>query len=333
MLTFESPSYLFLLILLPVFLYLRHFSPASDRGLRISAGIWRKGTVPLKQGGVKLILLFSSVLFWVGILLLTLTLSGPSISIHEKIHLNRGADIVVVLDQSPSMAARDFPPETRLDAAKNMLNFFVSARKNDAIGLVSFGQEAVLKVPPTTDYGSFLRRLDECHIMELGEGTAIGMGLAVAVLHLSESRADQRVIILITDGDNNAGEVQPLSAASMAAQMGIRVYTIGIGAEGDIPFEFRNPETGQILSGVLKSSFDEDLLTELSEMTEGRYFKATSPGTLESVFRSIDSLETIEERVRIQVRTVPLYRIFIMAALLLILADLLIRKVLLREVL
>ena len=333
MLTFESPSYLFLLILLPVFFYLRHFSPAAGRALRVSAGVWRKGVVSLRQGGVKFILGVSCFLFWVGILLLGLAMSGPSFSIHEKVHLNRGADIIAVLDQSPSMAARDFPPETRLDAAKNMLEFFVSARKNDAIGLVSFGQEAVLKVPPTTDYESFLKRLDESHIMEMGEGTAIGMGLAVAVLHLSESRADERVIILITDGDNNAGEVQPLAAASMAAQMGIRVYTIGIGSEGDVPFEFRNPETGQILSGVLKSRFDEDLLTELSEMTDGRFFKATSPGTLESVFRSIDSLETIEERVRIQVRTVPLYRIFIMTALLLIFMDLFIRKILLREVL
>ncbi|MDC7234525.1 MAG: VWA domain-containing protein [Spirochaetales bacterium] len=333
MLTFESPAYLFLLVLLPVFMYLRHFSPAFSRTVRVSAAVWRKGLVPVRQRVLKFFLILSAVFFWLGILLMGLALGGPALSIHEKVHLNKGADIVFVLDQSPSMAARDFPPETRLDAAVNMVRFFVSARKNDAVGLVGFGEEAILKVPPTTDYNSFIRRLEESQIMELGEGTAIGMGLAVAILHLSESSADQRVIILITDGDNNAGEIQPLAAASMAAQMGIRIYTIGIGNEGEIPFEFKNPVDGKILSGVLNSRFDEELLQELAEVTEGSFFKATSPGTLESVFRSIDSLEIIEERVRIQVKTIPLYRLFIFAALVLIMIDLLFRKIFLREVL
>ncbi|MBF9017829.1 MULTISPECIES: VWA domain-containing protein [unclassified Oceanispirochaeta] len=333
MLTFESPAYLFLLILLPVFMYLRHFSPSFGRTVRVSTGVWRKGLVPIRQKMLKFSLIITASFFWLGIFLLGLALGGPALSIHEKIHLNKGADIIIVLDQSPSMAARDFPPDTRLDAAKNMVKFFVSARKNDSIGLVGFGQEAVLKVPPTTDYNTFLRRLEKSSIMELGEGTAIGMGLAVAVLHLSESTADQRVIILITDGDNNAGEIQPLAAASMAAQMGIRIYTIGIGAEGEVPFEFKNPETGKIMSGVLNSRFDEELLEELAETADGSFFKATSSGSLESVFRSIDSLETIDERVRIQVRTIPLYRFFVFIALLLIMVDLLFRKVLLREVL
>lgn len=333
MLTFETPAYLFLLILLPVFMYLRHFSPSYSRSLRVSTGVWRKGLVPIRQRGLKVSLFISALFFWLGILLLGLAMGGPALSIHEKIHLNRGSDMVVVLDQSPSMGARDFPPETRLDAAVDMIRFFVSARSNDAIGLVGFGQEAVLKVPPTTDYDSFLERLEASSIMELGEGTAIGMGLAVAVLHLSESRAENKVIILITDGDNNAGEIQPLAAASMASQMGIRIYTIGIGGEGDIPFEFKNPETGKIMSGVLNSRFNEELLQELAVTGEGRFFKASSPGSLESVFRSIDSLETVEERVRIQVRTIPLYRLFIFIALLLIMADLLFRKVFLREVL
>lgn len=333
MLTFETPAYLFLLIFLPLFMYMRHFSPSSGRTVRVSTGVWRKGLVPIRQRVLKFSLIVSASLFWLGIFLLGIALGGPALSIHEKIHLNKGADIIVILDQSPSMAARDFPPETRLDAAVNMVKFFVSARKNDSIGLVGFGQEAVLKVPPTTDYITFLSRLEKSSIMELGEGTAIGMGLAVGVLHLSESTADQRVIILITDGDNNAGEIQPLAAASMAAQMGIRIYTIGIGAEGEIPFEFKNPETGKIMSGVLNSRFDEDLLTELAETADGSFFKASSPGTLESVFRSIDSLETIEERVRIQVRTIPLYRLFIFIALILVMTDLVFRKILLREVL
>jgi len=333
MLTFESPGYLTLLVLIPVFIYLRHFSLSSGRAIRVSFGVWRKGVVTVKQGGLKFVLFLTAVLSWGGILFLGLALGGPALSIHEKVYQNRGADIIIVLDQSPSMAARDFPPNTRLDSAINMIKMFVSARKNDAVGLVGFGEEAVLKVPPTTDYKSFLSRLEGSAIMELGEGTAIGMGLAVAVLHLSESKAEQRVIVLITDGDNNAGEIQPEAAAAMAAQMGIRLYTIGIGGEGKVPFQFTDPVSGKQMSGVLNSQFNEDLLQQLAETGGGSFFKASSPGTLESIFRSIDSMETIEESVRIQVRTEPLYRIFILLGLALIFLDLLIRKIFLREVL
>ena len=333
MLTFEAPAYLFILFFLPVVIYLRHFSPAAIRSLRISSRIWRKGGVAIRQRGLTFILFVNTLFFWAGVLLLMTALAGPELSIHEKVYLNRGADIVIVLDQSPSMAARDFPPESRLEAAANMIKFFVSGRKNDAVGLVGFGEDAVLKVPPTTDYDTFLSRLGDSGIMELGEGTAIGMGLAVAVLHLSESRAEERVIVLITDGDNNAGEIKPEAAAAMAAQMGIRLYTIGIGTEGEVPFEFTDPATGNLMSGVLNSRFNEDLLRDLAETGHGSFFKASSQGVLESVFRSIDSLETVEEHVRIQVRTVPLYRLFTVLGMLLIFVNLIIRKIFLREVL
>jgi len=333
MLTFETPAYLLLFILVPVFIYLRHFTRTSGRALRISMGVWRKGLFSAPQGGLRLVLFFSALLFWAGVSLLLTGMAGPTISLHEMVYLNRGADIVIVLDQSPSMAARDFPPETRMDSARNMIRRFVSARKNDAVGLVGFGEDAVLKVPPTTDYGAFLNRLDKVDIMELGEGTAIGMGLAVAVLHLSESTAEEKVIVLLTDGDNNAGEIQPMAAASMAAQAGIRIYAIGIGTEGDVPFEFIHPDTGQLISGILRSRFDEAFLTELAEIGGGSFFKASTPGTLEAVFRSIDSMETMEERVRIQVRNIPVYRGFILIGLICIFADLFLRKILLREVL
>ncbi len=333
MLTFETPGFFFLFMLVPVFIYLRHSGLRSGRSFRVSIGLWRKGLFTAPQRGIRFLLMLGALLFWGGICLLLASLAGPTVSLHEKVYLNRGADIVIVLDQSPSMAARDFPPDNRLDAAKSMITKFVHNRKNDGVGLVGFGDEAVLRVPPTTDYQTFLNRLNALKIMELGEGTAIGMGISVAALHLSESSSDQKVIVLLTDGDNNAGEIQPMAAAAMAAQLGIRLYVIGIGSEGEVPFEFEHPESGKLISGIQRSTFNEDFLLQLAETGGGSFYRAFTPGSLEAVFRSIDSLETIEERVRIHVRNVPIYRWFIMVGLLCIMADFFLRKVLLREVL
>ena len=333
MLTFETPGFFFLFTLIPVFIYLRHFYLSAGRSMRVSIGLWRKGLFTAPQRGIRFLLFFSSLLFWGGICCLLASLAGPTVSLHEKVYLNRGADIMIVLDQSPSMAARDFPPDNRLDAAKSMITKFVNNRKNDGVGLVGFGDEAVLRVPPTTDYTSFLSRLNEMGIMDLGEGTAIGMGLSVAALHLSDSTASEKVIVLLTDGDNNAGEIQPLAAGFMAAQMGIRIYVIGIGSEGEVPFEFVHPDTGKLVSGIQRSRFNEDFLIQLAEAGGGSFYRAFTPGSLETVFRSIDSLETMEERVRIHVRNIPVFRFFIFLGLACILADLFIRKILFREVL
>ncbi len=169
--------------------------------------------------------------------------------------------------------------------------------------------------------------------MELGEGTAIGMGLAVAILHLSQSRGENKIIVLITDGENNAGEIQPAAAAAMAAQTGIRLYTIGIGSEGDVPFEFNDPDTGMLVTGTLNSHFDEASLVDLAQSGKGRFFNASTPGALETVFRSIDSLESREKRMRFQVETRLLYREFIQLALFFILGSFAFRKILLGEVL
>lgn len=333
MLTFEAPGFFLLFIFVPLFIYLRHFYLNSGRSLRISIGLWRKGMFTAPQRGIHFFLTLSALFFWGGICLLLASLAGPTVSLHEKVYLNRGADIMIVLDQSPSMAARDFPPENRLDAAKKMIRKFVLGRINDGMGLVGFGDEAVLKVPPTTDYSTFLERLETMTILELGEGTAIGMGLSVAALHLSDSSASEKVIVLLTDGDNNAGEIQPLAAASMASQMGIRIYVIGIGSEGEVPFEFTHPETGKLITGIQRSLFNEPFLAELAETGNGSFYRAFTPGSLEAVFRSIDSLETLEERVRIHVRNIPVHRWFILLGISFIFIDFIIRKILFREVL
>ncbi len=331
MLTFEHPGWLLLLALLPVVIYIRYFF-LPPGALRVSFGS-SSGTPPSGSGGISLLLSLTTVFYWIGTALLIISVSGPSLSIQKKVYLNRGTDIIIVLDQSPSMAARDYPPESRLEAAVNIITSFIRSRENDAVGLVGFGEEALLKVPPTTDYQTFLKRLKETRIMELGEGTAIGMGLAVAILHLSRSEAQDKVIVLITDGDNNSGEIQPEAAAAMAAQTGVRLYTIGIGTEGEVPFEYNDPDKGTLVTGTLNSRFNESMLMALAKSGKGRFFNASTPGAFEGVFRSIDSLESREKRMRLQVDTRLLYREFIQLAFFFILGSFIFRKIFLREVL
>lgn len=333
MLTLESPQYLLLLLLLPLAVYFRHFRKKRGAVLSFPFRVWKgQGFYP-RQYMLKGVLFASALLFWSGIALLIVALGGPSLSRHEKLFLSRGVDIMIVFDLSPSMAGKDFPPVNRFETAREMTAHFIAGRENDPIGIVSFGTDAVLRVPPTLDYTLLNERLNSLKIMEMGDGTAIGMGLAVAALHLSSSNADEKIIILLTDGENNSGEIQPETSASIASKLGIRIYTIGIGTSGEVAADFTDPETGSVYSATLQSRFDESLLKKIADETGGRYFHAVSPGTLEAVFQTIDSLESVERLVKMQVVFEPLHHLFILAGFILIMIEFLVRKALLREIL
>ncbi len=247
-------------------------------------------------------------------------------------YLNPGLDIAIVLDESPSMLAQDFKPNHRFDTAKEAIREFIQGRENDQIGLVSFSDEAIFRVPPTVDYRILLSRLDSLEIEGLGDGTAIGMGLSLGDLHLERSRAQGRVIILLTDGENNAGVITPEAASELAQNLEIRIYTIGIGREGEAYMEVRDPETGKIIKGKYKGKFDEALLKNIAKLSGGKYYHASSPGTLRANFEKIDSMEKSEKRVRVKVDKSEHYLDFIIVAIIMILLDFIVCKVLLREV-
>lgn len=331
--SFEAPGYLVLLALVPVGVYLRHFYRRRGGRLPFSFSVWHGSAVKVPSGIVRLLLYFGTLSFWVGIAVMVLALAGPGKSTRERLYLNRGLDIMVVLDESPSMSAQDFQPDNRFETAKSVIGEFLSQRENDAVGLVSFSKEAALRVPPTFDRDAFLDRLESLRIMALGDGTAIGMGIAVAALHLERSTATQRVIVLLTDGENNAGEIQPESAAEIAAGMGIRIYVIGLGTQGEVPIEYTDPETGMLKKGFFNSRFNEELLEQIANTAGGRYFSAKSPGALASVFRTIDSIESGEKRSKILIRTEARYFVFVLIGLCCIIFEFLIRKGLCREVL
>ena len=333
MMSFEHPGYLFLASVIPVGIYLLHFWRGRGGRVRFSFTKWHGETFTYPNFGIRLLRFLGFAAFWLGVTSMIIAMSGPMRIVRETVYLNRGRDIMIVLDESPSMSAQDFQPTNRFEAAKDVIRTFVAGRDNDAIGLVSFGREAALRVPPTLDERTLLDRLDDLKILSLGDGTAIGMGLAVASMHLERSGATERVIVLMTDGENNAGEVLPKTAADLASRIGIRVYAIGIGTQGEVPIEYTDPETGTIRKGLFESRFDEELLKEIAEMTGGTYYSAKSPGALNAIFRSIDGIETTEKRARINVLTTPLYRRFILFGLAGFVFSFFLRTIVLREAL
>lgn len=333
MVNFNDPQYFLFILSFPLIIWLRHVRKKSGAALWFSFNVWKEEGFRPTQRGIRTALFFSHFCFYLGLLCFIFALAGPVKVRREKLYLSRGADIMVVLDESPSMSAKDFPPENRFESAKDIIYRFVEGRENDPVGLVTFGENAVLRVPPTLDYETLKTSVNNLELMDMGDGTSIGMGMAVAVLHLKYSTASSRVMILLTDGVNNAGEIPPLSAATAALEMGIKIYTIGIGGEGEVDVEYKDPETGKVYTGKMRSGFDDELLIEIAEMTGGKFFRSTSPGTLETVFQSIDSIEASRKRTEEKIKSVPLYRFFLTLGLIFITADFLFKKTILGEIL
>lgn len=220
--------------------------------------------------------------------LLILALAQPVQRNVRTVFTSEGIDLVLAIDLSTSMRAMDVEPN-RFEAAKDVARQFIAGRRTDRIGLVIFAAEAYTLAPLTNDYPFLLSMISSVEMGRIEDGTAIGSGLATAVNRLRESGASSRVILLLTDGQNNRGAIPPLTAADLAAASGIRVYTIGVGGEGDVPFptdQRFGPTTRMIRSDV-----DEPTLREVASRTGGKYFRATDRTTLEAIYAEIDQLE------------------------------------------
>jgi len=218
-------------------------------------------------------------------------------SLRESV-TTRGVDVVVALDVSGSMAAQDFQPRNRLSVAKDVVAEFVKRRTTDRVGLIVFAGRSLTKSPPTTDTVVLLRQLEDVKLDMLPDGTAIGSGLATALTRLRRSEAESKVIVLVTDGANNAGEIDPVTATDMAAAMEVRVYTVGVGRGGQVPMPVRSrdPFTGQIVERTITTEveIDEELLQEIADRTDAEFFRATDPESLRRIFERIDQLEKSE---------------------------------------
>jgi Ca-activated chloride channel family protein len=330
---FSSPLYLGLLVLVPAGIYFLHIRKKRGNVIDFPLALWKGEMFRGPKTWVRFLRVLVFCCFWTGVVFLIIALSGPQWISREKVYISRGVDIMIVLDESPSMSAKDFPPENRFESAKKVINTFIGKRDHDSIGIVSFGKEAALRVPPTLDYEVLKKRIEALSIMDLGDGTAIGMGMAVALLHLEKTSAEKKTIILLTDGENNAGEISPRTAASMAASMNIRVHTIGVGSKGEVPLEFTDPNTGKHYSGTFKSGFDEKLLREIATTTGGTYFHARNPGGLALIFQAIDAMEFEEKISKMTINRIPRHRPFILIGFSLIISGFFIRRIVLQEVL
>lgn len=284
--TFAQPNYLFLLLVIPLLAGWYYYRlKKNNADLRLSSTAGFEGL----QTGIRLYLYHGLYLLrLLAITLMILALARPQSSLHRQDVTVEGIDIILAMDVSGSMLARDFKPD-RLEASKEVAMEFISGRPDDRIGLVIFSGEAFTQCPLTTDHSVLNNLFKDIKSGMIEDGTAIGDGLATAVNRLRSSKAISKVVILLTDGVNNMGSLDPMSSAEIAKLYGIRIYTIGIGTFGMAPYPVQTPFGVQIQNVEVK--IDEPLLKEIARGTDGKYFRATGNSKLREVYKEIDKLE------------------------------------------
>ena len=260
---------------------------------------------------------------------LILALARPQTSFNEEEVSTEGIDIVIALDVSGSMLARDFQPD-RLEAAKKKAEDFLESRKNDRIGLVVFAGESFTQCPLTIDHQVVKKLLSEIKNGLIEDGTAIGMGLATSISRLKESETQSKVVILLTDGVNNAGFIDPLTAVEAALEYGIRVYTIGVGRRGTAPYPVQTP-FGTTYQNM-EVEIDEELLQQIASETGGKYFRATNNQALENVYKEIDDLEKSKIQVTRISRKTEEFHWFLLMGGLFLLVEILLRYLVVRHI-
>ena len=260
-------------------------------------------------------------LYWfkaIGICFCIIALARPQTYLEQQNILSEGIDIVLTIDVSGSMMAADFSPN-RLEAAKEKAKQFVEGRKGDRIGVVVFSGESYSECPLTTDHRIVTRLIDEVTTGVVADGTAIGMGLATAVNRLKESEAKSKIVILLTDGVNNAGSIDPQTAAELAQNYGIVVYTIGVGQKGFAPYPVQTP--GGVMYQQMPVEIDEELLQKMAEQTGGKYFRATSNQDLSEIYTEIDKMEKSKIESSAIMRKTEWFRPFLAFGILLLLIE------------
>jgi len=317
--------YLLFLLVLPLLWYIYKFR-AQFPGLQISTlKFWPKAGTPYKVYFMH----FAFVLRLLVLTFLLVALARPQTSFSTRTSYTEGIDIVLSLDVSSSMLAQDFKPD-RLEAAKEVATKFVSGRENDRMGLVVFSGESFTLCPLTLDRAVLMNQIQTIQSGIIEDGTAIGLGLANAINRLKDSKAKSRIIILMTDGVNNKGEIDPVTAADLAQTLGIRVYTIGIGTRGLAPYPVETMFGTEYQQ--MEVEIDEAILSDVATRTGGKYFRATNNMELKTVYDEIDTLEKSKIEVEESNQKEELFLWPLLTALAIYLFELLMRYTLLKTI-
>jgi Ca-activated chloride channel family protein len=323
---FAQPAFLYLLLLLPAMIF---FYVIKQH--KVSASVRMPGLHSFNNAGTTFRHWLRHILFGfrtLSIGLLIFILARPQSSDSFQDMSTEGIDIVLTLDISGSMLARDFRPD-RLEASKNVATEFITGRPYDRIGLVVFSGESFTQCPVTSDHAVLINLLREMKSGIIEDGTAIGEGLATAVNRIKDSEGKSKVIILLTDGVNNRGMIAPITAAEIAKTYGIRVYTIGVGTQGVAPYPVQTPFGVQYQD--MQVEIDEGILKQIAQMTDGRYFRATDNEKLVQVYSEIDKME--KSRIDVRQYKVKEERFLIPAiiAFCLILLEILVRNTIMKN--
>lgn len=324
---FANIEYLFLLLLLIpyiVWYILRH--KRTEATLQISDARVYAHT----PKSFKIYLLHAPFLLRLAALvMIILVLARPQSTNSWQNSEIEGIDIMLTIDISTSMLAEDLKPN-RLEAAKDVAAEFINGRPTDNIGITLFAGETFTQCPLTTDHAVLLNFVHNIQTGIIEDGTAVGMGIANAVTRLKDSKAKSKVIILLTDGTNNKGDISPLTAAEIAKSFGIRIYTIGVGTNGTAPYPY--PTAMGVKYTTIPVEIDEKALTQIADITDGDYFRATSNSKLKEVYQEIDKLEKTKLSVKEYSKRQEEYRLYALIAFLCVLAEVLLRNSILKKI-
>jgi Ca-activated chloride channel homolog len=319
--TFAQPLWLLLLLLLPVLMYQykreskrRHVSLQVSR-LQAMKGI--KTWVVYARSWIQL-------LRWITFTTIIIAMARPQLLWHESAIEAESIDIMMVMDVSPSMLSKDFRPD-RLSVAKEMASSFVSRRPYDRLGLVVFSGGAFTQCPLTNDRRILQAFINNLQVGRLPDGSAIGMGLATAIRHLDKSDSKSKIVLLITDGEHNAGDMGPLTAARIAQSLGVKIYTVGMGSDGVVNSPTYQNDDGSFAFANRQMTFDAQLLQQIADISLGKNYRVRTTADLNGIYEAIESLEKTKVTTVAVKRTTELFFWFLNAAFCLLVLELMLR--------
>lgn len=333
MLSFQNPSAFLLFLLIPVFFILRRIGIFEKLTITGVLSDWG-GKSFQWQDPKRIVLKFlSNVIFTAVVILFVSAMAEPVLYKQEKVYTSLGTDLIFVMDTSPSMAAKEGDGNTRLESCKKAAAALAVENNGARFGIVAMASQAAVVVPPTLDYSVFLQRLSDIENGQMGDGTAIGAGISTAVFHLISSKAPRKVIVLFTDGENNAGDIHPQTAAELCKDNNISLYILGVGSKGSVPIDYTDPVTGKKYSGYLNSDFDSNELRKIALSGNGKYYEMVSLEELSRGLSKIINDESVSQSWNYKTRYTHLYEDFLLWAVGLAVLYFVIKRILLQEVL